>query len=191
MTETNRYNNSKIYKLVDMVNEYYYIGSTCLPLSKRLYQHKNRAKQYPERKVYKYFNDISWENVQIVLHQELYLDNKEQLLRAENDVIMSCLHDPLCLNSNRSLVDEVSKKNEHTDYMKQWRKERTEDKKEADKDSLRRWRQGRMEYVKAQKSVPLTCPCGSTVTKGNKLKHEQSKKHVAWLHDEKQTAETV
>ena len=34
--------------------------------------------------------------------QELYLDTKDELLRAENDVIMAHIHDENCLNSNKA-----------------------------------------------------------------------------------------
>ena len=115
----NRYNNSKIYKLIDLVDEYYYIGSTCMALSKRLYWHKNASSKFPERKVYKYINSIGWENIKIILHQELYLENKEQLLRAENDVIMSCIHDNKCLNCRPALLTpEETKERRNNYYLK-------------------------------------------------------------------------
>ena len=34
--EDNRYTNGRIYKLVDTANGYFYIGSTCNPLTKRV-----------------------------------------------------------------------------------------------------------------------------------------------------------
>ena len=69
MKEFNRYENSKIYKLIDQDSGYYYIGSTCSNLTQRLCNHKSRAKTYPDRKVYKAFVDIGWENVEIILVQ--------------------------------------------------------------------------------------------------------------------------
>ena len=87
--EINRYNNSKIYKLIDMINGFFYIGSTCLPLSKRLHWHKICAECTGTSKMYKHFNNIGWENVDIILYQEHYLENKEQLRGAENDIILA------------------------------------------------------------------------------------------------------
>ena len=52
--KTNRYANSKVYKLVDD-DGYYYYGSTCLPLHKRFYDHKRRSKEEQNRKVYRVF----------------------------------------------------------------------------------------------------------------------------------------
>ena len=102
MKEFNRYENSKIYKLIDPDSGFYYIGSTCGTLTQRLCRHKCDSKRQPEIKVYKSFNEIGWENVKIILVQELYLVNKNELLRAENDAIMSHIHDEQCLNSQKA-----------------------------------------------------------------------------------------
>ena len=73
MSEKNRYNNTKIYKLVDKINQFYYIGSTTDLLCKRLYQHKISSNRNQEQKVYKYFNSIGWDNAKIILIEELCL----------------------------------------------------------------------------------------------------------------------
>ena len=36
----NRYNNGKIYQIINNIDDMVYIGSTCLPLRKRFYNHK-------------------------------------------------------------------------------------------------------------------------------------------------------
>ena len=59
-----------------------------------------------DRKVYKYFNSIKWENVDIILIEEHWLETREQLLREEDRVI--CMHkqDERCLNSFRSFMTD-------------------------------------------------------------------------------------
>ena len=47
MKEYNRYENSKIYKLIDPDSGFYYLGSTCGPLTQRLCKHKSAAKRQP------------------------------------------------------------------------------------------------------------------------------------------------
>ena len=64
--EFNRYENSKIYKLIDPDSGYYYIGSSCGPLTQRLCKHKSYASIKPEIKIYKCFNQIRWNNVKIM-----------------------------------------------------------------------------------------------------------------------------
>ena len=55
MTEDDRYSRGKIYKLIENSTGLFYIGSTCMPLHKRFYDHKGRSKKEPNRKVYQYF----------------------------------------------------------------------------------------------------------------------------------------
>ena len=117
--EHNRYNNGRIYKIVDTVNGYFYIGSTCNPLTKRLSKHKYDSKRQPERSVYKYFNSIKWENVKIILITECYLDNKEQLLREEDNYIQMYNDNPLCLNIKRAFVTKEETKEYNKEYREQ------------------------------------------------------------------------
>ena len=119
--ENNRYNNSKVYKLIDEINDYFYIGSTCDKLSKRLSWHKTSARHHPERKVYKYFNSINWNNVKIVLIEEHYLENKVQLLREEDKLICYYKNDTKCLNSFRAIwEDKIAQKERNNNLTKQW-----------------------------------------------------------------------
>ena len=96
----NRYSHSKVYKLIDENTGMFYIGSTCLPLHKRLYQHRYNSKQenYTNIALYKHFNN----DFKIILIEEFQLQNKEQLRREENKYIERFKHDELCLNMNSS-----------------------------------------------------------------------------------------
>jgi group I intron endonuclease len=77
------YANSKIYRIVNDVDDFEYVGSTTQPLSKRLVGHKQDAKKHPESRVYKHLNNIGWENVNIILIEEYSCENREQLERRE------------------------------------------------------------------------------------------------------------
>lgn len=81
-----------------------YVGSTCLPLYKRLYQHRLMARVYPERKVYRVLNSIGWQHVKIILLEEAKCEHKEQL-RAKEQEWISRLSPTL--NSNR-VIDSCS-----------------------------------------------------------------------------------
>ena len=215
--ENNRYNNSKIYKLVDHVNGYFYIGSTCNPLSKRLSWHKLKAKNDTERKVYKYFNSISWDNVKIVLIEEHYLDNREQLIREEDKVIQMYIHDERCLNSIRAFVTPEEARAKYGEqrkirYQAHKQKELATNKKYRDLNRDAILQQHRMVYKNNRKEIlekqqqyykdhideiherrnkQLLCACGETYSYANKKRHERSKRHQAFIHDETQTAETI
>lgn len=79
---TNRYSNGKIYRLVSNIDDEFYVGSTCNPLHKRLYHHKQDARK-KNMIVYQHFNTIGMENVSIVLLEEYPCENKMQLEKRE------------------------------------------------------------------------------------------------------------
>jgi hypothetical protein len=83
----NRYKNGKIYRLVNNVDDEFYVGSTCTTLTKRLSSHKAKIKKPNNQQVYKHLNNIGWEHVSIVLVEEYPCDNKMELERREREVI--------------------------------------------------------------------------------------------------------
>jgi len=81
------YQNSKIYKLVNDVDDRIYIGSTCNRLATRLGQHKSAAKQKTDRHVYSHLNTIGWDSVRIIQIEALECKNKNELLAREQHYI--------------------------------------------------------------------------------------------------------
>ena len=146
--ETNRYANSKVYKLCDDEG-YYYYGSTCMPLHKRLYDHKRRSKEVQNRKVYIIFTNERFiaNEIKIILVEEFSLKSKEELLREENKYIEQSLNDQKCLNSLRAVEN----------YEITLEKERAHKKLlyEANKDKLceriKSYQKSHVEEIKAQK----------------------------------------
>jgi len=69
----NRYENGKIYKIVDVGYNKCYIGSTCESLSKRMERHRKQYKEYSKGKTRKkttavdIFNEFGIENCKIEL----------------------------------------------------------------------------------------------------------------------------
>ena len=77
------YSDSKIYKLVNSVDEKIYVGSTCGSLRLRKSKHKAAAKKRPNQHVYAHLNSIGWENVRIILIESVFAETKDQLLLRE------------------------------------------------------------------------------------------------------------
>ena len=189
--EYNRYNNSKVYKIVDQINGFYYIGSTTAQLSKRLSWHNKLSLQEPDRKFYKYMNEIGRDKFKIILIEEHYLENKEQLLREEDRVIQMYLHDEKCLNSIRALLTEKEKKLNHNAHCCIYKARHKDHISEYNK----KYRLENLENIRERQQTNnkqlYTCICGDILTCGAKINHLKSKKHTNKMHNLKQESETI
>ena len=97
----NIFNNTKIYKIIDTKDKFFYIGSTTHLLSVRLKSHINKSRIDRNRPFYKYFLKVGWENAKIILIEEHHFENRYQQLKEEDNMIQLYKNDPLCLNSCR------------------------------------------------------------------------------------------
>ncbi len=77
----------KIYKIVNDINDDIYIGSTKQPLYKRFHDHKQNAKKYPERNLYKFINEIGDNHFRIILIEECEFINREYQNKKEQEFI--------------------------------------------------------------------------------------------------------
>ena len=186
--ENNRYNNSKVYKLITTVVDTFYIGSTCLSLSKRLNGHKKNAKKEINKDswVYEYLNKIGFENVKIILINEFVLENREQLRREENNYIEMYKNDSNCLNMVRAYASDEVKKEQMIKSSEKFRKEHRAE-------ILKRKIEYYIKHKYDEYSKVDQCICGSSYTHSHshRMRHERTKKHQAFVHDQQQTAETI
>ena len=77
------YDNGKIYKLVNNVDDKIYVGSTCNILRVRKARHKAKSKMEPDRRIYKHLNQVGWGNVEIILIENYECKSKEDLNKRE------------------------------------------------------------------------------------------------------------
>lgn len=84
-----RYKNGKIYSIRSPSCEEYYIGSTCMPLAKRFYNHKKDFERYIEGKrgLTTSFYIIQFGDAYIELIEEYPCENKNQLERREGEIM--------------------------------------------------------------------------------------------------------
>ncbi len=78
----NKFQNGKIYKIINDINDECYIGSTCNTLLCRWNVHKNHAKCQDSR-LYRMINEIGIDHFKIELFEEYPCETKEQLLQRE------------------------------------------------------------------------------------------------------------
>lgn len=124
---------SKIYKLSSNTDEHFYIGSACGELRVRLagrgYDGMSGRKHY---KLYQYIKN--WDEWKIVLIRECPCENRQQMIKEEDDEIVKHIRNPLCLNTlvnNPIAINDEDFKEEHyakqkanhKEYQKQYRHE--------------------------------------------------------------------
>lgn len=109
------YQNAKIYKLVSDFTDKIYIGSTCSPLYKRHYEHKNISKRYNKTRL-SYITShelIKLGETQIELIEDYPCDRKEQLNAREAHYIRlykDNVVNKMMLGANKEKIAEQLKK---------------------------------------------------------------------------------
>ena len=113
------YNNGKIYKIVNSIDDMIYIGSTTCRLCSHMNVHRVFAKNNHNANLYRYMRELGITNFTIVLIENYPCSSKEHLLRRERHVFD--LHDKqILLNSNRPIVSSIEKKHDNNKYYKLW-----------------------------------------------------------------------
>lgn len=127
---------AKIYKIVNIVNDDFYIGSTKNELRVRWNQHKKDSRKYSERNgLYQMMNAHELNNFRIILFRIIQCQNREDQLRQEQSCIdelkpklnkynalgQQCEHQikrALCKQCGGSLICEHQKERSHCKYCR-------------------------------------------------------------------------
>ena len=167
----NRYENGKIYQIVDVAYNKCYIGSTCESLSKRMNRHKHNYKQYllgkQDRLTSFYmFDEVGIENCKIELLEAYPCCNKEELQRREGHYIKNnpCVNKVVPLRTPEEWYNDNRAK-----ALKQFQ----------------HYHENNKEAVRQRKGEKITCECGDVICRNHKRIHVQSKRH----HDNLQKPE--
>ena len=170
-----RYQNGKIYKIIDNTNGNIYIGSTCVPtLALRLAKHRTHYKQYLNGNsvFYTSFKILENGDYSIVLLEQCPCNTKDQLLARERYYIESneCVNKKIPTRTHKEWVE---KNREH--YLKQMKKY-----KEQNKDAIQKRKKIYNEINKEKLNEKITCECGGRYTYQNKSVHLKSLKHKTY-----------
>ena len=168
------YQNGKIYKLTNTVNDYEYVGSTCQTLKGRKSDHRKRSRIRPDRKVYKELNEVGWDNVEIVLIENYPCDDlcqlraREEHWRKENDAKLNSrralrTHDEALGDKRRGYYENRDK------ILKQNRasKQRNREKNRA------------REKIWGQ--IVTECECGEMIKNCSMSNHKKTARHAQKL----------
>lgn len=185
------YQNGKIYKLVNNVDDEIYIGSTCNPLSKRKSEHKKNSKleKCQNRPIYKHLIKIGWENVEIILIETYSCENKDELHKRERywiDELKPSLNKVLPGRTEKEWRDDnrtelLVKKREY--YKNNIEVIRVKDKKryEKNREEISEKYAINRDRISEKGKIKITCDCGSIVRKDTKARHQKTQRHKDYL----------
>lgn len=184
------YKNGKIYTIRSHQTDQIYIGSTCSPLSKRLYQHKLDYQRYINGK-FPYitsFDILQFEDAYIELLEECPCENKMILHKREGELIRggnNCVNKYIAGRTQKDWFEEnkdkikIQKKiyqDLNKDKIKKYQKNWYTD----NKDEIR---EQRNEYKKEYRKQKKTCECGSIFGINDKARHLKTKKHLDFVNN--------
>jgi hypothetical protein len=184
-----------VYKLV--VGEMIYIGSTC-DLRERLVNHKssclNSNSNNYNTPLYKYIrdNDIDFDDIEVEVLEEIeniFLSDRENEINArKREQYYIDIQDEIIggniLNDRRAYTTEEEYKLYYQQYYQQYYQRNKETIKEnmaqyyqQNKETIKQYYQRNKEII----SQKFVCDCGGKYIRGNKVQHEKTNKHQAYL----------
>ena len=164
------YKNGKIYAIRSYQTDMIYIGSTCSPLNKRMWDHRAKYKQYLKKK-YKYitsFEILKYGDAYIELIQEISCKNILELRKWEGNYIR-----------NMNCVNKYIPQRTKEEYYK-------DNKENIKKTSYNNYHNNK-ELISLKNKKTMDCICGSTFRRVAKARHNKSLKHRTYmfnLHNE-------
>ena len=189
------YSNGKIYRLVCNTTNLQYIGSTCTPLHKRLWNHKKSYKQFLKgnKNYYTACDILEHDNYDIILIEDYPCERKEQLHSRERYWIenIECVNKVLPTRTdkeyneaNKEKQDEyqqkyrLENKERLTEYHKQYRLNNKEKIKNDHIEYRIKNKEKLDEYRELHWKPKVQCECGTMVCRLVLKRHMTSKKHL-------------
>ena len=154
------YNNGKIYKILNTINDEVYVGSTTQSLAKRMSWHRNslNSKRSKKQVLYQYMKEYGVDNFYIELVECFSCKSKEELLAREGHWIR-CVGTLNCRVSGRT--------------KEQYR----QDNRDMYAESSRKYYQNKKEQIKEKQVEKIQCECGLFYSRANKNQHVKTLIH--------------
>jgi hypothetical protein len=151
-----KYQNAKIYKIVNSIDKLIYVGSTIETLNIRFSKHKSRSKRSPNIKLYKHFAKLGAEHFKIILIKNYPCAGKTELAIEEERYKIRLNAQ---LNTRRAHQTAEQRKK----YRKEW--------------DAQNYQNNRVKINLKQNERILCKVCGKMYTRHNKSRHCKSRRH--------------
>jgi group I intron endonuclease len=180
-----KYENGKIYKILNSVDGEVYVGSTIEPLCKRMYKHRHDSNKRTHYPLYQHMNKLGRDNFYIELIEKCNCSSKEELLAKEGEWIrnIGTLNAKIAGrtrnqwqqdNHERRMVKAKVYRDAHKEEGKAYHKQRYEQNKNE---------------INAKAREQMTCTCGAVLSTGNYQRHLKSLKHKQLMEQLSSTME--
>ena len=83
------YQQGKIYKISNTIDDEIYVGSTCEVLSQRMARHRSLCKRSNTSLIYKHMNQLGVEHLYKELVEDCPCDRDEELIKRDSGIIRS------------------------------------------------------------------------------------------------------
>ena len=169
------YNNGKIYRILNYIDDDCYVGSTTQPLSKRMAWHRREmnSQTKKDRLIYTKMRSVGVEHFYIELIEEFPCTNREQLLQREGHFIRE-------LGTLNRIVAGRTKKQHYQDNKRcilgQQRQYYNEH-KDVVLERNRVYREYNKDRIRQQALARVSCCCGIEYTHQNRQRHFNSQRH--------------
>ena len=161
------YQEGKIYKIYNTINDDIYVGSTTLKLCERMRNHRSCIKNETKktRPLYKAFIEHGVEHFYIELIEKCPCNDIDELRKKEGEYIR--LLKP-SLNKQIAGRTKNEYREDNREYLREYEKQNRENNKE---------------YIKAYKATKIKCECGCDVTINHLARHKTSDKHKKLMNE--------
>ena len=165
------YQEGKIYKIYNTINDDIYVGSTTQKLCERMRHHRCSISQSTEgnRLIHKAFIDLGVKNFFIELIEKYPCNDKDELRKKEGEYISALKPSLNMLIAGRTRKESTKEfQQNNREYMLEYKKQYNEANKER---------------IAAHRSETITCECGCIVTKPHLPRHKRSAKHNQLMNE--------
>jgi hypothetical protein len=188
----NKYQNGKIYKIFNTLNDEIYVGSTIQSLSHRMIKHKddvkNDTKDY-HTTISKLMKELGVEHFYIELLELYPCDNKGELSAREGYWIkeIGTINKHVMGRTRKQHYEDnkIAIQAKSKEYNKQYRIDNKEKILAQSKEYRERTKEQqadrqKQEKVKAWRNTKVECPCGGSYTNCHKAEHLKSMRHLEY-----------
>ena len=161
----NKYQQGKIYKIINTVDDKIYFGSTTRKLNLRFNNHRSDCKKVKNATfpLYQHMNKLGIDKFMIVLVETVPCNNIKELEAKEKQYI---------LNNKSSLNKKVPLRTD---------KEYRETNKDIIHNKTKRFRVEHKEEITLMRKRRCVCECGTDIIKDSKARHQKTKFHQDFI----------